>query len=124
MPSMRARGGAYVHDVRRAAADAFADLREKVDGGESKDRDVLPQLANREVCAPCLRQLVSKPGIALRHARLSAPQRVALLQVGSDVAPVDPVSLFTWDVNQNVRPTSAQAPTLRLKRFQIRNYKV
>ena len=63
------------------------------------------------VCASWLRKLVSKPEIALRHARLSAPQRVALLQVGSDVAPVDPVLVLTWNVNQKVRPTSAQAPS-------------
>ena len=31
--------------------------------------------------------------------------------MGSDVAPVDPVSVLTWDVNQKVRPTSAQAPS-------------
>ena len=47
-----------MHDVRLAAADAFADLREKVDGGEGKDRDVLPHLADREVCTSWLRKLV------------------------------------------------------------------
>ena len=111
VPCMPARGGTYVHDVRLAAADAFADLREKVDGGEGKDRDVLPHLADREVCTSWLRKLVSKPQIALRQTRLSAPQRVALLQAGSDVAPVDHVSVLTWNVNQKVRPTSAQAPS-------------
>ena len=99
-----------MHDVRLAAADAFADLREKVDGGGGKDRDVLPHLADRGGCTSWLRKLVSKPQIALRQTRLSAPQRVALLQAGSDVAPVDPVSVLTRNVNQKVRPTSAQAP--------------
>jgi hypothetical protein len=50
---------------------------------------------------------VSKPEIAVRHARLSAPQRVALLQEGSDVAPVDPAVVLTWSVNQQVLPKSA-----------------
>ena len=33
VPSMPAKGGTYVHDVRLAAAEAFADLRETIDGG-------------------------------------------------------------------------------------------
>ena len=53
---------------------------------------------------------MSKPGIAVRHARLSAPQRVALLQQGPDIAPIDPVVVPTWNVNQKVLPKSAQAP--------------
>ena len=53
---------------------------------------------------------MSKSEIAVRQARLSAPQRVALLQEGFDVAPVEPVVVLTWNVNQKVLPKSAQAP--------------
>ena len=73
-------GGPVLAGVRRA------DLCEKVDGGEGRDREVLSHLTDREACTAWLRKLVSKPEIALRHVRLSAPQRVALLQEGSDVA--------------------------------------
>ncbi len=110
VPCMPAKGATYVHDVRLAVAEAFADLREKVDGDAGKDREVLAHLADRDACVAWLRKLVSKPELVLRHARLSAPQRVALLQEGSDVAPVDPVAVLTWNVNQKDRPTSAQAP--------------
>ena len=60
VPSMPATGGTYVHDMRLAAADAFADLREKADGGDGTDREVLPHLADREACAAWPRKLVSK----------------------------------------------------------------
>ena len=48
--AMPARGGTYVHDVRLSAAEAFADLRERVDGAMSADREVATHLADKDAC--------------------------------------------------------------------------
>ena len=82
--------GTFVHDVRAAAAEAFADLRERVDGDARGDRDVLRQLVSRDACVAWLQKLVTRPALLLRGARLTAPQRVALLEGESEAAPVEP----------------------------------
>ena len=110
VPCMPATGATFVRDVRAAAAEAFAHLREKVDGDARGDRDVLARLADREACLAWLRKLVSKPALLLRGARLTVPQRVALLEENAEVAPVEPCTVLTWNVNQKDRPKSAQAP--------------
>ena len=102
--------GTFVHDIRAAAAEAFADLRERVDGDPCGDRDVLRHLVGREACVAWLRKLVTKPALLVRGARLTAPQRVALLEGECEAAPVEPFFVLTWNVNQKVSPKSAQAP--------------
>ena len=93
-----------------AVADAFADLRSKVDGDPGHGREVLPQLPDAEACRSCLRKLVAKPEVVLRHARLSAPQRATLLEEAGGALPVEPCTALTWNVNQKLQPLSAQAP--------------
>ena len=106
---MPARGATYVHDVRLAAAEAFADLREKVDGALSSDREVVTHLADAGACRAWLAKLVSKPELVLRSTRLPAPERSVHL-ASQEAAPVEPLSVLTWNVNQKHRPKSVQAP--------------
>ena len=73
----RRGGGTYVHDVRLSAAEAFADLRERVGGAMSADREVVTHLADKDACKAWLAKLVSKPRLALRQTRLPAARRVA-----------------------------------------------
>ena len=53
---------------------------------------------------------MAKPALLLRGARLTAPQRVALLEGESEAAPVEPFTVLSWNVNQKHAPKSAQAP--------------
>ena len=100
----------YLQDLGVSVADAFADLRSKVDGDCSHGREVLPQLPDAEACRAWLQKLVSKPDVVLRHARSLAPLRMTLPQEGGSALSLEPVAVLTWTVNQKIRPLSAQAP--------------
>ena len=69
---MAAATATYVQDVRLAAAEAFADLREKVDGELSADRDVVPHLLTAGACRAWLEKLVTKPAPPVRRTRQPA----------------------------------------------------
>ena len=107
---MAATVAAYVQDVRVAAADAFADLREKVDGELSAARDVLPHLATAAACRAWLEKLVTKPAPLARRARQvsTSGSGVAVAEAGSGA--VEPFVVLTWNINGVQRPKSAQAP--------------
>ena len=107
---MRSQGDAFVHDVRLAAATAFADLRERVDGEDGRSREVTLRLDSPDSCREWLQKLVSKPQALVRQPRLSGPQRVATTRGSADIASVEPCAVLTWNVCQKHRPTSAQAP--------------
>ena len=107
---MIATTATYVQDVRLAAADAFADLREKVDGELSADRDVVQHLASSAACRAWLEKLVTKSAPPARRARDTSGIPASVLLPDTDAAPVEPVLTLTWNVNGVLRPKSAQAP--------------
>jgi hypothetical protein len=77
----------------------------------SADREVATHLADKDACKAWLEKLVSKPRLALRQTRLPAARRVASVDAaGQDVAAVEPMVVLTWNANQKVHPTSAEAP--------------
>ena len=100
-----------MHDVRLSAAEAFADLRERVGGATGAGREVVTHLADKDACKSWRGKLVSTPRLALRQTRLPAARRVASVDAaGQNVAAVEPMVALTWNVNRQVQPTSAQAP--------------
>ena len=106
---MAATAATFVQDVRLAAADAFADLREKVDGELSADRDVQQHLASSLACRSWLEKLVTKPAPPARRTRDVAAHGTRVLLPETDQAPVEPFLVLTWNVNGVLLPTSAQA---------------
>ena len=107
--TVAASDGVFVHDVRLATADAFAWLRNHVDGDGCALREATEHLSTREQCLEWLRVVVSKPARTVSMARPDeeAPSRGS----GTDVSMASPLKVLTWNVNHVIRPKSAQAPS-------------
>jgi hypothetical protein len=107
---MVATSAMYVQDVRHAAAEAFAFLRETVDAELSADRDVSQHLASSLACRSWLGKLVTKPAPLARKTRedTKGGARVTVPEV--DGSFVEPFLVLSWNVNGVSRPKSAQAP--------------